>query len=555
MKRKALDKVLKVFVLLILINILAGFFYVRFDLTEDNRYTLSEAALQAAAKFEDPVIIDVLLDGDLPSEFIKLKQEARQLLEGFSAENRNIKFNFVNPLEDLSQAEATVAQLQSIGLTPANITVEDNGKVSREILFPWAMVNHNNTTVKVPLLKNKLGATAEERINNSVQSLEYAFADAFTKLNIKEKKRVAVIKGNGELPDITMADYLTAIRDYYNIGVITLDSVAANPQKVLDQLKGFDLAIVAKPTEAFTEAEKYVLDQFVINGGRSIWLIDQVDIELDSLFNAKGSAVAYPRELNLKDFFFNYGVRINPVLVNDLYFTQIVLASGEGNNSQYDPVPWYYNPMVFSGNNHPITNNLEAVRFQFANTIDTLANPYKKTVLYWSSPLSKVESTPKELSLDVINTPPEKASYTNGNQPLAVLIEGDFTSSFTNRVKPVQLSGTREKATSNKMLVIADGDIVENQLRNGRPLELGYDKWTNNYYGNKEFLVNSINYLLDDTGLINIRNKKVVIPLLDQQKIADQKTKWQLINIGLPVLLTLVFGFIFYFVRKKKYSG
>lgn len=552
--QKNILSIAKAVAFLLLINILGSFFYARLDLTEDKRYTLSQAALNSVRDFETPVIIDVLLDGNLPAEFEKLRIETKRLLEEFASENKNIKFNFMDPLGDEGQADATISELQGIGLTPVNITVEDNGKVSQEILFPWAMVNYENTTVRVPLLKNKLGASTEERVNNSVQHLEYGFADAFTKLTIKEKKQVAILKGNGELEDIHMADYLTTIRDYYNIGAITLDSVANNPQKVLDQLKNYDLALIAKPTEAFSDAEKYVLDQYIVGGGKSIWLIDQVGIELDSLFNENGTAMALPIDLNLNDFFFEYGVRINPVLVNDLYFTQIVLASGEGNNSQYNPVPWYYNPMVFSRNDHPINNNLETVRFQFANSMDTLANPYKKTIIYWSSPLSKIESVPRQISLDIINTPPKKESYTNGNKPLAVLIEGEFGSAFAHRIKPVRLNGALEKGAANKMLIIADGDVIKNQIRNGRPLELGYDKWTNNFYGNKEFLVNGINYLLDDTGLINIRNKKVAIPFLDEKKIAGEKTKWQLINIGLPVLLTLGFGFLFNYFRKKKYG-
>src|SRR5690606_19291668 len=265
------------------------------------------------------------------------------------------------------------------------------------------------------LLKNRLGASAEQRVNNSVQHLEYAFADAFTKLGLKNKKKVAVIKGNGELDDLHIADFLTTIRDYYNIGAITLDSVATSPQKTLGQLEEYDLALIAKPTRAFTDAQKYVLDQYIVNGGKTMFLIDKVSIELDSLFNEKGSALAFPRDLNLNDFFFAYGVRINPVLVNDLYFTQIVLANGEDNNTQYQPVPWYYNPMVFSRNDHPINTNLEAVRFQFANNIDTLANKNKKTILFWSSPLSKIEGTPKEISLDLIKTPPKKETYDHGN--------------------------------------------------------------------------------------------------------------------------------------------
>ncbi|HCO82552.1 MAG TPA: gliding motility-associated ABC transporter substrate-binding protein GldG, partial [Arenibacter sp.] len=242
MKRSLLS-IIKAVVLLLILNILASFFYARLDLTEDNRYTLSTAALNSVGDFSAPVIIDILLDGNLPPEFIKLKLETRQLLEEFASENKNIKFNFVNPLEGATQIDGVITDLQALGLTPTNVTVEQNGKVSQEIIFPWAMVNYNNSTVKVPLLKNKLGATTEERVNNSVQHLEYAFADAFTKLNIKEKKKIAIIKGNGELGDIYMADYLTTIKDYYNIGAITLDSVATNPEKVLAQLKGFDLAL------------------------------------------------------------------------------------------------------------------------------------------------------------------------------------------------------------------------------------------------------------------------------------------------------------------------
>lgn len=546
---------LKVIVALVAVNLLASFVYTRFDLTEDKRYTLSEPAVEVAQKFETPVIVDVLLDGNIPAEFAKLKAETIQLLESFASKNRNIKFNLVDPMEDSENPQETVAQLQSLGLQPANVTVEENGKVSNELVFPWAMVNFNDQTVRVPLLKNKLGSTAEERINNSVQQLEYAFADAFTKLSIEEKKSIAVIKGNGELDDIYIADYLTTIRDYYNIGAITLDSVVTNPQNVLDKLKEFDLALIAKPTEAFSDQEKYVLDQYMVQGGKSIWLIDQVAMEMDSIYAGGGEAIAIPRELNLKDLFFKYGVRINPVLVNDLYFTQIVLATGEGNDSQYNPLPWLYYPMVFSQNNHPINTNIEAVRFQFTSPMDVLENDYQKTILLQSSPLSKTDGIPRVVSLDMINQQPDRETYANGNLPLAVLIEGSFTSMYKNRVKPIKLQNTLEEGPKNKMIVISDGDVIKNQLRNGRPLELGYDKWTSSFYGNKEFLVNSTNYLLDNTGLINIRNKKVAIPLLDVKKIAAQKTKWQLANIGLPVVLTLLFGVFFGYYRKRKFTA
>ncbi len=553
MKKKLL-RIAKGLLLLIITNIVSNYVYTRFDLTEDKRYTLSEAALGSVSNFESPVIVDVLLDGNLPPEFIKLKNEVKQLLSEFAAENNNVKFSFVDPLEGVEQVDATVAELQALGLVPTRVTVNDNSKVSQEIIFPWAMVNYNNKTVRVNLLKNKQGATTEERVNNSVQHLEYAFADAFAKSTIQEKKRIAVIKGNGELDDIYLADFLTTIRDYYNIGAITLDSVSTSPQSTLDRLNEYDLALIAKPTEAFSDTEKYVLDQFVMNGGKSIWLIDQVAVEIDSLFNEKGSAMALPRDLNLKDFFFNFGVRINPDLVNDMYFTQIVLATGEGNASQYEPVPWLYNPMIRSENDHPINNNLEALRLQFANSIDTLPNDYRKTIVFKSSPLSKTDITPRQVSFNALNTPPNKERFNNGNKPVAVLVEGNFKSTFSNRIKPIKLKKDLLEGKPGKMLVVSDGDVIKNQLRNGRPLELGYDKWTSNYYGNKEFLVNSFNYMLDDNGLINIRNKKVAIPFLDSTKIEAQKTNWQLLNIALPVVLTVIFGLGFNYFRKRKYG-
>lgn len=549
------NPILKTIGIVVLVNLVSAYVHTRIDLTEDHRYTLSEPTKKIIDGFEDPVIVDILLSGKLPSEFERLKVETRQILEEFSQYNPNIKYNFINPLEDEASINGTITDLQAMGLTPTQVTVESGGKRSQEIIFPWAMVNHGQKTVKVALLKNKLGASQEELVNNSVRNLEYAFADALVKVGITDKKRVAIIKGNGELDDIHIADFLTSIRDYYNIGAITLDSVATNPQKTLDQLKGYDLAIVAKPTEAFTDGEKYVMDQFMVSGGRTLWLIDQVGMELDSLFNPEGKAMAMARDLNLRDLFFAYGIRLRPELVNDLYFTQIVLAAGDGSDSQYTPVPWYYNPMVFSRNDHPINNNLETLRFQFANAIDTLAGANSKTILLRSSPLSKLDGTPRPISLEMAETPPDKALYTHGNNALAVLVEGNFKSGFAQRIKPLQLSGTLEEGPENKMIVIADGDLIKNQIRNGRPLELGYDKWTNNFYGNKEFLVNCLNYLLDDTGLIQIRTKQVAIPFLDQEKVATQRTKWQLLNVGLPLGLTLLFGLLFQYLRKRRYAS
>ena len=538
---------------LVLANLGSGIWYKRWDLTEDRRFTLSEPSLEAAGALDAPVIVDILLEGDLPAEFSRLQRETRLLLEQFAEHNPQIQFDFVNPMEGSENQAEVMQQLQGLGLKPASVTIEEGGRVSQELVFPWAMVNFRQRTEKVALLRNQLGATMEDRINGSIRNLEYAFADAFTKLGVSDKKRVAVLKGNGELEDIFLADYLTTLRDYYNIAPFTLDSVAADPARTLGQLAQFDAALIVKPTEAFSEAEKLVLDQYIVQGGKTLWLIDPVAMELDSLQNPAGQGVALARDLNLDDLFFRYGVRLNPGLVADLYCTQIVLATGEGNDSQYSPVPWVYSPMVFSRSDHPINTNLEALRMEFAGSIDTLANAYRKTILYSSSPRSRLEGTPKLVGLDIIEQEPDPEAFQPGNFPLAVLVEGAFGSAYRNRVRVADLPGFREEGPENKLIVVSDGDLAANQLKNGRPLELGYDQWTNNFYGNKEFLVNAMNYLLEDTGLINIRNKQVSIPLLDAARVSEERSRWQLLNIGLPVLLVVLAGLVFNGLRKRKY--
>lgn len=542
------------FAFIIITSLISLYINKRFDFTQDNRYTLSESTKSIVKNIDKTVVIDVLLKGSFPTEFKKLQVETEQILEEFTSINNKIKFNFVNPQEDENTREDDIAMLQQLGLTPVNITAEESGKVSQELIFPWAIASLEDKSIKISLLKNKLGATTEEKVSNSVQQLEYAFADAFTKLTMTSKKKIAVLKGNGELDNIYIADFITTLRDYYSIAPFTLDSVASNPSKTLKELNNFDLAIIAKPTEAFTDEEKMVLDQYTMNGGKSVWLIDQAAIEIDSLFNESGRTFALPRNLNLNDLFFKYGVRINPVLVNDMYYTQIVLASGEGNNSQYNPVPWVYSPMVFSHNDHPINNNLEALRFQFANSIDTLPNTIDKTILLTSSPLSKIVTTPKEINLNITSKEPNKETYNQGLQPLAVLLEGKFTSVYKNRIKPFDLKNNKDDGVESKMIVIADGDLIKNQINNNTPLELGYDKWTSNFYGNKEFLLNCVNYLLDDTGLINIRTKEISIAFLDKEKVSQDKNLWKSLNIGAPMVFLAIFGFVFNYFRKKKYT-
>lgn len=556
-KRNNLKTLLLTLFILVLVNAVGSRFFSRFDLTQDKRYTLSKTSLSIIKEVKEPLIIDVFLQGQFPGEFKKLQSETQQILEEFKAYNRNITFQFVNPIENEEERDTIMQSFIERGLTPVNVTLDDKGKQTQEVVFPWAIATYNGKSVKVPLLKNLMGATTAEKVVSSVQHLEYAFANAFNTITKAKEKKIAVIKGNGELRDILMADFIKQVRENYFIGTFTLDSVAKKPTESLAYLKKYDLAIIAKPTERFSDEEKLVLDQFVINGGKTLWLVDQVNIEMDSLYNDSGATLAFPFDLNVNDMFFKYGFRINPVLIKDVMATPIALATGEqGSATQYTQYPWFYSPLIYPASKNPIVSNVDAMKFEYVNAIDTLKNGIKKTVLLQSSPYSKAIGTPVEVNLSMVNDRPDQNEFKNtGNLPVAVLLEGKFHSAFENRVLPFAEKGFQNIGKTNKMIVVADGDIIRNQLdKNFQPLELGYDKWTNKLYGNKEFMMNAVNYLLDDNGLINIRGKEVTLPLLDKEKVYANYTSTQLITIGLPILLLGAFGLVFTFLRKRKYA-
>ena len=553
---KNIKHILILIIALFAINAISNKVFKRFDLTADNRYTLSASAIQIIEDLESPIVVDVFLEGkDFPSEFRRLKNETKQLLEEFSAVNNNIVFNFINPLEDESTQERNIKQLTERGLTPMQMSVQESGKSSQAVIFPWALASYNDQTVIIPLVKNKIGASQQELVSHSVQHLEYAFADGFSKLTNPKRSKIAILKGNKQLEDKYIVDFIKKLGEYYYIAPFTLDSVSNNPQKTLQAINKFDLIISAKPTEAFTEKEKLVLDQYTMNGGKSLWLVDAVAMEKDSLYNAKGTNYAVSRDLNLTDFFFKYGVRINPYMVSTLYSAPITLAMGEGSQSQFQHLKWPYSPLAGSNSSHPIVNNLNLVRFDFANQIDTLKNNITKTILLETAPLTKLEGTPKEVSLELVTKEQNPQSFNKGNQTLAVLLEGEFHSVYSNRIKPFKLQETQNKSIPTKIIVIADGDVIKNDVVRNVPQELGFDRWTGKTYGNKEFLLNAVNYLLDDNGLINIRSKEIAVAFLNQQKIASEKTKWQLINILLPLILLAGFGFVFNYLRKKKYAS
>ena len=552
--QNSISKVVIALVCLLAVNYIAKQWHTRIDLTQDKRYTLSEVSKKTLAKIQNPIVIDVLLKGNIPTEFKKLQTETIQLLDEYAAANNNIIVNFVNPLEGEEHPESVIQELINNGYQPLQITQNEAGKSSIEYIFPWAVISDGKKSERVRLFVNKLGATDQEQVQNSVQKLEYNFTDALYKFALDKKKKIAILRSNGALEDIYMADFLKTAREYYFIAPFTLDSVATNPEKTLHDLEKFDLLLVPKPTEPFTDAQKQVVDQYIMNGGRVIWLIDNVAVSLEDMYKTGGMTMAMPVNLNLTDMFFQYGFRINYTLVNDLYFSEIIVATGDGSQTRYMPIPWVYNPLVISGNNHLINNHLDAVRFQFANSIDTLKNGVKKTVLLASSPFSKADGTPREINLRFDPNNQNKEAYKHGNIPLAVLLEGEFNSVYKDRIRPINLKEKSDRSKPTKMLVVADGDIIKNDIdsKNNIPLELGFDKWTSKYYDNKSFLQNALNYLLDDTEFLSLRNKKVQLAFLDKQKVAESVSSWQIKVFVYPLLLLILLMLsVLYFYRKK----
>lgn len=549
---KPLKNLIVLVVLLIIVNIFSYHFYKRFDFTSDGRFTISSISENLIDSIKSPLSITVFLKGDLNGEFKRLQRETRFILEEFNAKNPQIRFEFINPVAGKDNPQQVGNAFYQNGMMPENLSVMKNGKLTKTLIFPWAVVKYKDQQMPVHLLNKKLNASVESMINSSVQNLEYAFIDVFLKLSRERKKKIAVLRSKGELEDRYLTDFLSHIRAYYLIAPFSLDSVQGHPKKVLKELQKFDAIIEAKPTKAFTEKELYVLDQYIMNGGKALWMVETVAIEKDSL-KQTGSNIAMPKDLNLLNLFFKYGVRINYELINDVYSAPIYLATGKAKDTQLNPYPWFYEPLAKPSANHPIVSNINAVKFEFANSLDTLKNGISKTVLLQSSEMSRAEDVPREINLNMINVKPSPEMYPKGKFPLAVLLEGEFTSVFKNRIPPFDYKKAKDKSVKTKQIVVSDGDIVKNEISKGEVLNLGFDRFTGDTYGNKTFLTNALNYLLGDENLVKLRNKQINIPTLNSEKILNHTKLWQILNIGVGIVLIVGFGFVMYWYRQKRF--
>jgi gliding-associated putative ABC transporter substrate-binding component GldG len=556
-----MKKPVLIILILLAINVLCSFLFVRLDLTKDKKYTLSETTKNIINEVKNDLTIEVYLEGNFPKEIKRLQIETKQFLEDFKRQNSNINITFLNPMDIEFDTETRHENFEQSGISPFYISVFDKGKESQEMIFPWATVFNNKDKdqakfINVSLFKDKNGLSSEEKIIASIQNLEFAFANAIQIANKDKQKKIAILKGNKQPSDRLHASFITNAREKYYIAPFTLDSVANQPIKSLELLKKYDLAVMIKPLEKFTDEEKQVLDQFIINGGKTLWMVDQVQVEMDSIMANNGRTLAYPIDLNLNDLFFKYGIRFNSDLVKDLDCAPIVLATGNmGNNPQYQQFPWFFSPLIKPNPTTLIGKNLDFTKFDFGNSIDILKNETKKTVLLQSSVLSKSLGTPAEIVLDIVSERDVEQYKNKGNLPMAVLVEGNFNSVFKNRVLPFEDKTFKESGKNNQMIVIADGDFSKNMLdKEGIPLETGFDKWTNKLYGNKEFLTNCIDYLMGETDLMKIKSKTIQLALLDKEKVYAHHTYIQVLNLVLPMFLVTVFGISFLYIKKRKYG-
>lgn len=563
-RKKYIQRALVIILVLIGVNIAAAYFHGRWDLTAEKRYTLTSGTKQLLRQLNSPVDIEVFLKGDYPASFKQLAQSTQELLDEFREYGKqNIRVTFINPGQGLSDSSRMkfFGELTAQGIMPFNMKVQEdaNESYSEKLIFPGALVHYKGKTIGVNLLKNQGGQDPLQTMNSSEALLEYQFANAISKLQEEKKPLVGYMLGHGESLGAEVYDALTTLQSGYGLDTLTLQSVPAIPQD-------FNIILFAKPAAAFSDQDKLKIDQYVMNGGKVLWFLDETNAAMDSL-HQRSEFLAFDRGLNLEDLLFRYGVRINQDLVQDLQSDIVPLVVGNvGNRPQIQPVPFPYFPMLTPTGAHPIVKNMDMVLSRFVSSMDTVkAEGVKKTILLTTSRSSRRVRIPAQVSWDIVKTKPNIREYREQHIPAAVLLEGRFTSVFRNRLDQAtmaafqQVSGHpfRETAdTANKMIVVSDGDLIANAVsRKDGPLQMGINEFNPGFaFANKEFFLNCLEYLSGKSGIMESRNKELALRLLDTEKIKKEKTKWQAICFLVPIGLVLLFAMVFQFVRQRKFA-
>lgn len=542
-------------VIIIALNMLGSRYFTRIDLTSEKRFTLTPATRNLLRNLDDYVYFRVYLEGDFPAGFRRLRNQTREMLDEFRAWSDFVQYEFINPTVkgDWEATEDNYQMLFSKGIQPTQVQVKAEDASSQQIIFPGALVSFRGREIPVQLLQDQMGMASENVLNNSAQALEYNLATAIHKLTIEQKPRVAFLEGNGELEFRFVADITFSLEEFYEVERLQI-------RGEVSALDGIQTLIVAQPRKPFSEADKFVIDQFVMRGGSVLWLVDPVYASMDSLQVAPQTlGMAWP--VNLDDMLFRYGVRLNPDLIMDLQAVPIPITTGFiGDRPQISLVPWFYFPFLRSASNHPIVKNLNAVRGEFVSTLDTVgAEQIRKTLLLQSSPYTRVVQTPARISFDILQRQVDETLFREGSKPVAVLLEGEFESVFRNRRPPIaglppQFT-VRQTGEPAKMIVVSDGDIIRNSFGNqGQPLPLGFDRFLNETFGNGDFILNAVNYLTDDRGIMEARAREIRLRLLDRSRVNQSRLQLQLVNVALPVALVVLFGFVRFYLRRRKYA-
>ncbi|WP_255695535.1 gliding motility-associated ABC transporter substrate-binding protein GldG [Pedobacter sp. MC2016-14] len=542
---------------LLFLNIVTAFAYTRFDFTKEKRFTLTDKTRELLKKSTKEFSITVFLDGDMPAAFKRLQQATRDLLNDYKAYNAEVKVTFVDPLSGLpvNEQDTVMQHLYAIGIEATNLNIKNDNGFEQKTVFPMALVQCDGRQIAVKLLQNQdASGSYEENINNSIQNLEYSFTSAIRKVVTGINPRIGFTEGNGELSDLQLSDAMKSLSDSYEVGRVNLQSIT---RAGLDKLK---LLVVAKPQQEFTEAEKYKLNYFISRGGSVVWSIDQVSADLDSL-KGKGEQLAFNKKLNLDDMLFTYGARVNYNLLADANCVEIPLAmSSGGSQSQIQMAPWVYYPLLLPDSTNSLVKNIDALRAEFVSTVDTIGvKGIVKKVILRSSAFNKLHAAPKLLSLQMVAEQPDPREYASTPQPVAVLLEGEFPSVFMNRAVPEGITEPYEVPAVSKrakMIVIGDGDLFKNQIstKDNSIFPLGFDRYTQNNYGNKVFLLNVADYLCNEESLISLRNKELKVRLLNKVLLREEKSKWQLVNVLVPLLLLISFSIFQHYYRRHKYA-
>jgi gliding-associated putative ABC transporter substrate-binding component GldG len=541
-------------VLVLLLLGVLGIFKFRIDLTQENRYTLSENTIKVLESVKKPMLVDVYLEGEFPASFKQLQSETKFMLEEFRRINPKIDFKFIDPLKTKMSKDT----LMAMGMQPSMLSDFKNGKASEIILFPYAVIKYNKQGASIPLMVEQQGLSSTDQMIKSVENLEYNLVSNIKSLVHDRKKNIGVIINHDELRPDEFDGFMRMASENYKVFPIIPENSSELSIQDFSNLERTQALVIAKPRKAFTDQEKLVLDQYIMHGGKTLWMIDAVNAEMDTLTRSK-KIMAFPVDNNLTDFFFNYGVRINPALVKDVQRPALLrLVTGQvGGNNQYTSLPWPYFPLGVAGNNNPITKNINPVKFDFPTSIDTLGRKGIKTnVLYESSVKTLQKQVPNYVDLKEITTVDSLGQNEKPSTPkiFAVSLEGKFSSAYANRSEKNNFPKFKAQSADNKMIVIADGDVGRNKTFRGEALPLGMDMLTNQQFGNEQFLKNALDYLLDDSNLMELRNRNIEARLLDRQRIDESRNNWQWFNLLLPLVILSALGGIFFWIRKRKFS-